>query len=68
MFVNTLESSSVNLTKTRLYFIIEVFRPIGDVKKVEMGLNTQKRQRQDKRHTLNIIRLGQVKHKNQVIT
>ena len=37
-------------------------------KKVEMGLNTQKRQRQDKRHTLNIIRLGQVKHKNQVIT
>ena len=60
--------SSVTLTKTRLYFIVEVFRPIVVIKKVEMGLNTQKRQRQDKRHTLNIIRLGQVKHKNHVIT
>ena len=61
LFVNTLESSSVSLTKTRFYFIVEVFRPIGVVKKVEMGLNTQKRQRrwQDKRHKLRIIRLGQ---------
>ena len=31
--------SSVNLTKTRLYFIVEVFRPISVVKKVEMELD-----------------------------
>ena len=53
MFVNTLESSSVNLTKTRLYFIVEVFRPISDVKKVEMGLNMypKKTKTRQKTHT-----------------
>ena len=48
MFVNTLESSSVNLTKTRLYFIVEVFRPISVVKKIEIKLNSKKDKEDDK--------------------
>ena len=58
MFVNTLESSSVTLTKTRLYFIVEVFRPISVVKKVEMELNSQKKTKKMTRaHTKNSIPL-----------
>ena len=35
--------SSVTLTKTRLYFIVEVFRPINVVKKVEIEIKFPKR-------------------------